>query len=141
MLKLTRKTEYALMALSHLVNAGGSGVTKVRKISQDYQIPFPVLAKVMQQLAREGYVTPVQGAQGGYRLNMDPGTVNLWQFLEMMEGPLGLVDCIVDDQCTQLDVCNIRTPMQAIDHTIKSVFHSLSLEQILRPAGLVHGSA
>ena len=129
------------MALSHLLNADGAGVTKVRKISQKYQIPFPVLAKVMQQLAREGYVTPVQGAQGGYRLNVDPATVNLWQFLEMMEGPLGLVDCIAEEQCIQLGVCNIRTPMQAIDHTIKSVFHGLSLEQILRPAGPVHGLA
>jgi len=129
------------MALSHLVGTGSQGVTKVREISRSYKIPFPVLAKVMQQLARQGYVEPVQGAQGGYRLKADLGGVNLWQFLEKMEGPLGLVDCLADEYCAQLETCNIRTPMQAIDHTIKSVFNGLSLEYILRPYGPVQGSA
>lgn len=135
MLRLTRKTEYALLALSHLVRADSGEVTRVREISQDNQIPFPVLAKVMQRLARQGYVEPVKGAQGGYRLKVDLEDVNLWQFLEMMEGPLGLVNCVVDDECIQLGDCSIATPMQAIDHTIKSVFNGLSLERILRPYG------
>ncbi len=135
MLKLTRKTEYAFMALGHLSRPEGGGVTKVREIANTCGIPFPVLAKVMQQLARKGFVEPVQGARGGYRLKARLADVNLWQFLERMEGPLGIVDCLYvnEDECTQVESCSIRSPMRVIDHTIKSVLTGLSLENVVRP--------
>ncbi|GAF77156.1 unnamed protein product, partial [marine sediment metagenome] len=85
--------------------------------------------------ARKGFVEPVQGAQGGYRLKARLADVNLWQFLERMEGPLGIVDCVnvSEDECSQLESCSIRNPMQVIDHTLKAVFTDLSLEQVVRP--------
>ncbi|UCH63043.1 MAG: Rrf2 family transcriptional regulator [Fidelibacterota bacterium] len=133
MLKLTRKTEYALMALGQLSQPEGGGVTKVREIADTCGIPFPILAKVMQQLARRGFVEPVQGARGGYRLKARLADVNLWQFLERMEGPLGIVDCVSEDECTQVESCSIRSPMQVIDYTLKTVFTRLSLESVIRP--------
>ena len=135
MLKLTRKTEYALMALGHLTRSEESGITKVREIADAHDIPFPVMAKVMQHLARAGFVEPVQGAQGGYRLKALLADVSLWQFLERMEGPLGIVDCVSlsEDECSQVESCSIRSPMRVIDHTLKTVFTDLSLEQVVRP--------
>jgi Rrf2 family protein len=135
MLKLTRKTEYALMALGQLSRPDDGVITKVREIADTCGIPFPILAKVMQRLAQKGFVEPVQGAQGGYRLKAQLADVSLWQFLERMEGPLGIVDCVSlsEDECTQVDSCSIRSPMQVIDHTLKSVFTGLSLEQVIRP--------
>ena len=135
MLKLTRKTEYALMALGYLSRPDSGGVTKVREIADTSRIPFPILAKVMQRLAQKGFVEPVQGAQGGYRLKAQLEDVNLWQFLERMEGPLGIVDCVSvsEDECTQVESCSIRSPMRVIDHTLKAVFTDLSLEQVVRP--------
>ncbi|UCD38913.1 MAG: Rrf2 family transcriptional regulator [Fidelibacterota bacterium] len=141
MLKLTRKTEYALMALGHLSRDENGATTKVREIAVTYDIPFPVLAKVMQRMARKGFVEPVQGAQGGYRLKTDLADVNLWQFLERMEGPLGLVDCVSEDECTQLSSCNIKTPMRVIDHTLKAVFTGLTLEHVIRPYAAMRGAA
>ncbi|MFB0517089.1 MAG: Rrf2 family transcriptional regulator [Candidatus Neomarinimicrobiota bacterium] len=141
MLKITRKTEYALMALGHLSQAASEDITKVREIADTYDIPFPVMAKVMQRLAHKGFVEPIQGAQGGYRLRADLADVNLWQFLERMEGPLGIVDCVSEDDCTQMGSCNIRNPMQVIDHTLKSVFTRLTLEHVIRPYLLRRDSA
>ncbi len=135
MLKLTRKTEYALMALGQLSRPDDGVVTKVREIADTCGIPFPILAKVMQHLAQKGFVEPVQGAQGGYRLKAQLADVSLWQFLERMEGPLGIVDCVSlsEDECSQVEYCSIRSPMRVIDHTIKAVFTDLSLEQVVRP--------
>ena len=135
MLKLTRKTEYALMALGRLSLPEGDGVTKVREIADTCGIPFPVLAKVMQRLARQDFVEPVQGAQGGYRLKARLADVSLWQFLERMEGPLGIVDCISlsEGECTQMESCSIRSPMRVIDHTLKALLTDLTLEQVVGP--------
>ena len=133
MLKLTRKTEYALIALGHLSRASDDETVKVREIADSYDIPFPILAKVMQRLAQQDFVEPIQGAQGGYRLKVDLAGVNLWQFLEKMEGPLGIVDCVSEDECSQMGSCNIRHPMRVIDYTLKSVFTGLTLEHVIQP--------
>lgn len=139
MLKLTRKTEYALLALGHLCHDDGGSATKVREIADTYNIPFPVLAKVMQQLARHNFVEPIKGAQGGYRLKVDPVDIDLWQFLEQMEGRSAIVGCFVDDDCTQLPTCMIRSPLHVIDDTIKSVFHGMTLKDVIRPAVPIRG--
>ena len=36
---------------------------------------------------------------------------NLWDFLEKMEGPIGLADCLINLKCNQLEKCNIKTPV------------------------------
>ncbi|MCH7858284.1 MAG: Rrf2 family transcriptional regulator [Candidatus Marinimicrobia bacterium] len=141
MLKLTRKTEYALLALGHLCHDDGGSATKVREIANTYNIPFPVLAKVMQQLARHNFVEPIKGAQGGYRLKVDPVEIDLWQFLEEMEGRSAIVGCFVDEACDQLPTCMIRSPLHIIDDTIKSVFHGMTLKDVIRPAVPFRGLA
>lgn len=133
MLKLTRKTEYALLALGHLCKDKPAGTTNVREIADTYQIPFPVLAKVMQQLARYGFVEPVKGAQGGYRMKVDPEEVDLWHFLEQMEGPLGLVNCMTEGDCNRISSCLIKNPLHIIDETIKDVFHRMTLQDVIQP--------
>lgn len=141
MLKLTRKTEYALLALGHLCHDDDGNATKVREIADTYNIPFPVLAKVMQQLARHNFVEPIKGAQGGYRLKVDPVEIDLWQFLEQMEGRSAIVGCFVDDDCNQLTTCMIRSPLHVIDDTIKSVFHGMTLEDVIHPSVPFRGLA
>ncbi len=132
MLKLTKKTEYALLALGHLNQAGRGAAINVREIADTYQIPFPVLSKVLQRLAREGYVEPTKGARGGYRISEELTRHNMWQFLEQMEGPLGLVDCITMPDCSQEATCLIRSPLHAINDTIAAAFHRMSLADVFR---------
>ncbi|MFC1481266.1 RrF2 family transcriptional regulator [Candidatus Neomarinimicrobiota bacterium] len=131
MLKITRKTEYALLALGQLSQGNVDTVTKVREISDLHQIPFPVLSKVMQNLARAGFVEPVKGAHGGYRLSAQTGDTSLMHFLNLMEGPMGIVDCFVEADCDQLSGCSIRTPMQIIDDTLRQVFSSIPLINVI----------
>ena len=131
MFKLTRKTEYALLALHELSNSGETNVTKVRDIATRNLIPFPVLAKVMQNLARHNYVEPTQGAKGGYQLHENAMKTNMWQFLEEMEGPQGLADCFIQASCEQLELCSIRSPLKELDRTIRRFFYEVQLKDIL----------
>ena len=131
MFKLTRKTEYALLALQELSNSAEADIIKVREIAERRQIPFPVLAKVMQRLARHNYIEPTQGARGGYQLLEQAMTTNMWQFLEEMEGPQGLVDCFMEASCEQLETCSIRSPLQELDRSIRQFFYGVKLKDVL----------
>ncbi len=130
MLKLSRKTEYALIALRHL--RGRSELSSAKEIAGQYNIPGELLAKTLQQLAREDIVETVQGPHGGYRLKADLEKVCLSDFIELLEGPVALTDCSIDQECNQLDTCTIRTPIHRINDTVKNIFAKVMLSEVMQ---------
>ncbi|MBC8213627.1 MAG: Rrf2 family transcriptional regulator [Candidatus Marinimicrobia bacterium] len=130
MLKLTKRTEYALTALSHMQSQGEGELTTAREISEKYSISFQLLSKILQHLSKENLIKPIQGAKGGYKLITDLTEISLWQFLEMMEGPLGLVDCIITSECQKMDGCVILSPIHKINKTVQNIFMNIPISDI-----------
>ena len=130
MLKLTRKVEYALIALRHMQGKELESVSSTKEIAVRYNIPIEILAKTLQHLAKENIIEPISGPHGGYRLKAQLGDINLVEFFERVEGPLGLSDCFYDSNCLQIDYCNIRTPIQRINANMMSMFRSMSVQDV-----------
>jgi DNA-binding IscR family transcriptional regulator len=57
-------------------------------------------------------------------------TITMTQFFEMMEGPLGLMDCYFDSNCKLLDNCNIRLPIQRINESMRTMFDKMTLSDV-----------
>jgi len=68
MLRLSKKADYALMAMKHLAIKPDLSSTSAREIAEQYDIPIELMAKVLQRLARSGLLTSHQGTRGGYTL-------------------------------------------------------------------------
>ena len=130
MFKFTRRTEYALIAMRHLQSKSISEITTTKEISDQYVIPFEILSKVLQSLAKVKIIKPVYGPNGGYIIKQNLSNISLWDFLEIMEGPLGLADCFIDSDCTQLDNCNIRTPIQQINTKMKTILSEMTVSDV-----------
>ncbi|NIA18635.1 MAG: Rrf2 family transcriptional regulator [Simkaniaceae bacterium] len=132
MLKLTRKVEYALIALRHIQSKGVNEVSSAKEIAEAHGIPAPLLAKVLQQLAREDIIEPVQGPSGGYRVKEDLESINLTTFFELLEGPVGLMDCFFDSNCTQITQCNIKSPILKINDSIRNLLTNMSVADVMK---------
>ncbi len=130
MLKLTKKTEYALTALSHMQSKGEGEIITAREISEQYGISFQLLSKILQHLSKESFVKPIQGAKGGYKLIIDLSSISLWDFIEMLEGPLGLVDCVITSECQKMDSCVILTPIGKINKAVQEIFLNIPVSDI-----------
>ena len=129
MFKLTRKSEYALIALRHL-QMNDTLISSSKEISQMYMIPRQVLAKVLQKMVKLNYIDAYKGVNGGYKLKKSLKKIRLAEFIEKMEGPLGLVDCNINDNCDQIDYCNIKMPINKINENIKSVLNKIKIADI-----------
>ena len=72
MLRLTKKADYGLMALKYLAEqataATPPAAQSAKDIAQAYHIPPPLLAKILQTLARAGLLVSHAGTNGGYAL-------------------------------------------------------------------------
>ena len=52
MLKLTKKADYGLIAMKHLAAHPDLTSASAKEIADQYGIPLPILAKVLQKLVR-----------------------------------------------------------------------------------------
>ncbi len=130
MLKITRKVEYALIALRHMQNKEPNAVTSTKEIAVLYDIPLELLAKTLQLMARDGIIDGVHGPNGGYKIKANLENINMIEFFEKIEGPLGLMDCYFDSDCTLISACNIRSPIQKINDNMRTMFENMSVGEI-----------
>ena len=129
MLKITKKVEYALIAMRHLKERPGD-LVPVSEISNLYGIPRELLAKTMQQLASNNILKSVKGPHGGYKVTSQSSETTLNNFFEILEGPTAIMDCYFDDGCNHSTNCNIKTPINKINDSIRNLFDNLTLADI-----------
>ena len=93
-------------------------------------IPQEILAKTLQHVARQGMIISILGSKGGYKLSSYVKNMNLIQIIEVLDGPVGLIDCSINTECAQLDRCNIRKPLRAINDIIKSTLSEIKFRDL-----------
>ncbi len=131
MLKLTKKADYGLIALKHLTVVRPHSAS-AKEIAERYGIPVPVLSKVLQKLARSGYLASEHGTNGGYRLSRDPHSISALDVVRSIDGPVFLTACFTADgeDCEHQDRCNIRDPLRRVHEGILSLLDSLSMAEL-----------
>jgi Rrf2 family protein len=119
MLRLSKKADYALMAMKHLAACGEGGTASAREIAERYDIPVELLAKVLQRLARNGLLASHQGTRGGYHLARPAGRITIADVIQAIDGPLTVTACSTENEnCDQYSRCNVRDPLWRIKDRI-----------------------
>ncbi len=133
MLKLTKKIDYGLMAIAYIAWNYGKRVVNTREIAEAYSIPAELLAKILQRMVKGRLITSLSGPKGGYSLSANPSEITVAQIIETLEGDLNILSCseVADTKCYQFDKCNIRTPMQRLEHRILKLLHNTTLEELI----------
>lgn len=134
MLSLSKKTDYALLALSYLTHAGADRAVNTKELAEKYSIPHELLAKIMQRLAKAGLVISTSGPAGGYRLARSPEAISIGLVIEVIDGPPAIIHCMKSsgNSCDQHDKCTIRDPLAQINIRILQMLNLVSLAEISR---------
>lgn len=131
MLRLSKKADYALIALKHLALCGPDGSASAREIAERYDIPLELMAKVLQRLVRRGLLTSHQGTRGGYHLSRDPEWISVADVIQAIEGPVTVTACSVEDErCDQYAKCNVRDPLWRVRARILSALGECSVAEL-----------
>ena len=134
MLRLSKKTDYALMAMKHLASDPGRRAASAREIAETYDIPVELMAKVLTRLVRSGLLTSHQGVHGGYMLAQPPAATSVAAVLEAIDGPLTLTACTQgDDRCDQFSKCNVRDPLRRVRDRIAAILAECIAEMAADP--------
>ena len=130
MLKLTKKVEYALISLVHLSEEDNGYNASAKKIADKYDMPKEILAKTLQNLSSLGMIKSIQGPRGGYQISCNINEINFFEFIQMIEGPIGIVDCTLPNGCISSACCTIKDPMAKINDKIIDTLKDITLDQL-----------
>ena len=129
MLRLSKKAEYALMALKDLASRPEIEATSAREIAERYCIPVELMAKVLQRLAKQQLLASQHGTRGGYLLARPASQISVGAAIEAIDGPVTVTVCSsADDDCDQYATCNIRDPLWRIRDQIVNALTSYTLQ-------------
>ncbi|MCZ6599088.1 MAG: Rrf2 family transcriptional regulator [Planctomycetota bacterium] len=139
MLQLTKRTEYGLIALVHLVDRSGEFVS-VREICERYPVPRRLVAEVLKDLLHANLVDSQRGAAGGYALARPADRITLADVVSVLEGRPSLTECeslatYEAGSCGVEPLCPIRSPIHRVRIGIWNLFEGTSL------LDLAHGPA
>ena len=132
MLRLSKKSDYALIAMKHLaMRPDGGASSSAREISESYDIPLELLAKVLQRLVRSRLLVSVQGTRGGYRLARPASAISVADVIQAVDGPVTVTACSEDDHnCDQYTKCSIRDPLWKIKYRILDALNTVSVAEM-----------
>ncbi|MBB6429861.1 RrF2 family transcriptional regulator [Algisphaera agarilytica] len=138
MLQLTRKTDYALVALADLARRklDEAGPTSARTIAEAYSMPLPLLMNILKELAQAKLVTSTRGASGGYQIAVEPSRVSMLEVINAIEGPVKLSPCcdqlpIADQGCGREDLCPIHQGINRVHRRIIDFFGQVMLNELI----------
>jgi len=131
MIRLSKKADYSLMALKHII-ANGHQPSSTREIAQAYGIPFEVLAKLLQRLARKGFLVSQHGTKGGYSAARSSGAITVRDVLEAIEGPQSMLNCSNPRKgtCDQEKTCSVRGPLSRVEQKVLELLGRTTLREI-----------
>ena len=133
MLKLSRKTDYAIVLLTHL----GESVDHVsaQKVAKHYKLPYSMVANILKQLVSSGLIKSNRGQHGGYVLARSANEIKLSEIIEVTDSPFSLVECAHDeDLCKVSHCCPTHRPLVALHQKIQKFFEDTTLAAIIADA-------
>jgi Rrf2 family protein len=131
MLRLSKKADYALIAMRHLAVRPDEGDSSTREIAEQYDIPVELLAKVLQRLTRQGLVTSHQGTRGGYHLSRPATAISVADVIEAIDGPFTVTACSTDEEnCEQYSKCSVRDPLWRIKERILVALRTCTVAEL-----------
>lgn len=141
MFRINKLTDYAAVLLVDMARSGR--IRSAQQISTDTGVPLPTVAKVMKLLAREGLVTSLRGAGGGYGLGRPAEQITVAHMIQAIEGPIALTSCVDvedaprerEDDCGIEAFCSMHSHWNRVNAAVHQALSSLSLAEMAAEQG------
>ncbi|MEP6627836.1 MAG: Rrf2 family transcriptional regulator [Ginsengibacter sp.] len=138
---LSKKTQYALRALTHLALNYGNDPVRISTIAAEQKIPLKFLENILVELKNADMLESKKGKGGGYVLKMSPKKITLATVIRVINGPIALMPCASLNfyekcaDCFDEETCGIRKMMIITRDATLKILEKKTLYDIIS----VHG--
>jgi len=133
MLRISRRTDYAVRVLVSLATHQGEGKRSMQETADEMLIPLAFVKRIVADLSRAGLVRSQRGAKGGLELARDADSITLLDVVEACEEPIEISPCIDDpDFCPLSADCPVRKRWARLRAAVKKELRSVSIGQLAK---------
>ena len=132
-MKISTKGRYALRMMIEF-GLNPDQCTKISQVAARQNISDKYLEQIVTLLHRAGYVRSSRGAQGGYMLTRPPERYTVGEIIELAEGPLAPVACLLPDaeSCPRIEKCTTLPLWKKYDALIHDFFYGITLDDLVK---------
>jgi Rrf2 family protein len=133
---LSKKTRYALMALTKLSREYGKGAILISEIAKEESIPQRFLENILLELKNLGLLGSKLGKNGGYFLLKNPADISLADVIRYFEGTIALVYCVSEkayqpcEFCKNEETCKLKSVFKTIRDNTFNILQDTSIADI-----------
>ena len=131
-MQLTKHTDYALRVLMFLAQTEGRST--IHDIAETHGISENHLMKIVNQLARHGFVDTLRGKGGGIRLALAPELIGIGEVVRSTEETLDVLDCLARDyggSCAIAPSCRLKAVLRDAQQAFLRQLDAHTLEDLL----------
>jgi Rrf2 family protein len=128
MLALSKKTDYALIALAYLVGHEGRTVS-AREIAEAASLPLPLLMQILKTLHQHRILDSTRGARGGYRLAAALESLSLRRVVEILDG----LEDVGDRPECDLPLPASKSPIAMLQRRLLRFLEDVKICDLVRP--------
>src|SRR5690606_17722928 len=104
----------------------------VADVARLFGISVHHVAKVVNQLARFGYLRSVRGVGGGIEMARRPEDIRVGEVIESFEGSLHLLDCIgTANVCSIESFCKLKGVLAEAERVQRDYLNSVTLADVV----------
>lgn len=132
---LSKKSQYALKALSYLVEKQNEGPILISEIAEKKKIPLKFLENILLELKKAKILDSKKGKGGGYFLNVNPEDISLAMIIRLVNGPIALLPCVslnFYEKCTNCteDHCSLHDVLIEVRDATLAILEKKSLLEL-----------
>lgn len=137
MMRISKKTEYALRALIEVsLQSDLHSLISIQKIAQSTEIPVKFLEQILLTLKNAGILKSKRGMEGGYSLQRPLDQITLAEILRVIEGPLCEWPCLEKNDsaacpCPDKQACPIRISFEPLYRQINTLLTKTTLAELV----------
>lgn len=132
MSRIIALSEAASIAIHSLVLiARSEEMMNVVKISEATGSSKHHVAKVLQRLVKDGYLTSSRGPSGGFLMRKSPDEITLLNVYEAIEGKIEITDCPMENPVCPFDKCIMGNVVKKLTSEFRDHLASQTLQEFL----------
>ena len=137
-MRLLKSSEYAIRCLVYLA-AQSSELCSVKRLSDELEIPYKFLGRLMTQLGSAGLVEAVRGKSGGYRIARPLDAIRVADIVDAVEGMESYDRCLLGfPRCDDDNPCAMHDVWKGHKEGILDMLHETTLTRMLESGEFKH---
>lgn len=127
---LSKACTYGILASFYVAREGETEYVSIREMSEDLNISFHFLTKILQKLTAAGIMISHKGPKGGISLTRKPNEISLLQIIDAIDGSDVFQECILGlPGCGHETPCPIHNYWMNVRGEMEEMFAKRTLEE------------